>query len=72
MQYQDALIVATVLTLLMTATVFLPAHPYETLEADAGRYCYDLAAFVLQSWITSFAALTGLTVYAKSKQANKG
>jgi len=68
MQYQDALVVATVLMLLLTATTFVPSHPYEALEEDPKRYCYDLLTFLLQAWITSFCGLTGLIVYVKRKE----
>ena len=68
MQYQDALVVATVLMVLLTATTFVPSHSYDTLAEDPGRYCYDLLTFLLQAWITSFCGLTGLIVYVKRKE----
>jgi len=65
MQYRDALTVATVLMVLLTMTTFVPAHPYEALEEDPQRYCYDLITFLMQAWITSFCGLTGLIVYVQ-------
>lgn len=72
MQYRDALYVATVLMILLTATTFLPAHTYEMLNEDPARYVYELAVFLLQSWITSFCGLTGLIVYVQTKAAREG
>lgn len=68
MQYRDALYVASVITLLMFATTFLPAHTYDVLNADPQRYGYDLVVFLLQAWITSFCGLTGLIVYVTTKK----
>jgi len=70
MQYRDAITVATVLMVLLTATTFLPSHTYDMLNEDPTRYTYDLATFLLQSWITSFAGLTGLIVYVQRKEAS--
>jgi len=72
MQYRDAITVATVLMLLLTATTFLPAHTYDMLNEDPTRYTYDLAVFLLQAWITSFCGLTGLIVYVKRQEASDG
>ena len=69
MQYRDALIVATVLMVLLTATTFIPSHSYDVLVEDPARYCYDLITFLLQAWITSFCGLTGLIVYVKRKES---
>lgn len=68
MKYQDALVVATVLMLLLTATTFIPSHPYDAIVDDPARYAYDLITFLLQAWITSFCGLTGLIVYVKRKE----
>jgi len=68
MQYRDALYVASILTILMVATTFLPAHTYDMLQEDAERYGYDLTVFLLQAWITSFCGLTGLIVYTSKKK----
>lgn len=72
MQYRDAVYVATILMILLTTVTFLPAHPYDMLAADPTRYSYDLVVFLLQSWITSFCTLTGLIVYAQTKEAREG
>lgn len=69
MQYQDALVVATVLMILLTCTTFIPSHPYETIVDEPARYAYDLITFLLQAWITSFCGLTGLIVYVKRKES---
>lgn len=69
MQYQDALIVATVITILMVSVSFFTTHSYDMLAEDPDRYVYDLVVLVLQTWIASFAGLTGLTVYAKRQEA---
>jgi len=72
MQYRDAISVATVLMLLLTATTFLPAHTYDVLSEDPTRYAYDLITFLLQAWITSFCGLTGLIVYVKRQESSDG
>ena len=72
MQYRDAIYVATVLMILLTATTFMPAHNYDKLSEDPQRYAYELCVFLLQSWITSFCGLTGLIVYVQTKQAREG
>lgn len=72
MQYRDAVYVATVLMILMVATTFLPSHSYDMLSADSQRYLYELTTFCLQSWITSYAGLTGLIVYVQTKKAREG
>lgn len=72
MQYRDAIVVATVLMILLTCTIFIPTHPYESIVEEPQRYAYDLITFLLQAWITSFCGLTGLTVYAKTKQTPPG
>jgi len=72
MQYRDAITVATVLMLLLTATTFLPAHTYDMFNEDPTRYTYDLIVFLLQAWITSFCGLTGLIVYVKRQESGDG
>jgi len=71
MKYTDAVIVATVLTILMISTAFLPAHSYDMLVAEPDRYFYDLMVFALQNWTTTFCGLTGLIVYAKKREARE-
>lgn len=72
MEYRDAVYVATILMILLTATTFMPAHTYDMLNEDPTRYAYDLFVFLLQSWITSFCGLTGLIVYVKTKADREG
>jgi len=69
MSYRDALIVATILTLVSVATVFMPTHGYDVYLIDPERFVWDLAGFVFCSWITTFASLTGLTFYAKRQSS---
>jgi len=72
MQYRDAVYVATILMVLMVATTFVPAHPYDTALSDFSRYVYDLLTFMLTSWITTFCTLTGLMAYVKSRESGEG
>lgn len=72
MSYKDAAIVATVLMLTITATVFMPTHGYEVYLTDPDRFYFDLATFLFSSWITIFASLTGLTFYAKHQTTQDG
>jgi hypothetical protein len=69
MSYRDAAIVATVLTLVMAASVFMPTHGYDVFLNEPPRFVWDLTVFLFSSWISEFVILTGLTAYAKSKSS---
>lgn len=70
MKYSDAAIVATILMLCTAATVFMPQHGYEVYVEDPDRFTFELAQFLFSTWITTFAALTGLTIYAKRQETS--
>lgn len=69
MSFRDAAIVATILMLSTIATLFLPAHTYDIWASDTIRTAYDLFVFGFSAWITAFCTLTGLSIYAKRKEA---
>jgi hypothetical protein len=69
MVFRDAAIVATVVMILLLIGQFFPAHNYDVLIADPARYAYDLFVSVLGYWFSTFAGLTGLSMYAKSRDA---
>lgn len=72
MSYRDAAIVALFLMVATTCAVFMPTHGYDVLINDPPRFAFDLAVFVISSWITQFVVLTGLTYYAKSQSSGDG
>ena len=72
MNFRDAAIVASVVMLALTATVFMPAHGYDVLLSDPPRWAFDLFVFAFSTWITQFGALTGLMAYANAKKSGDG
>jgi len=72
MSYRDAAIVAIILTVSLTGTVFMPVHGYDVYLNDPPRFWWDLFNFLWITYITVFVSLTGLTKYAKSQSSGDG
>lgn len=64
MNCKDALIVALIIALSVTFTVFMPTHGYDIMAADPPRFIYDLVVFLGAAFLTNFGILSGLTMYA--------
>lgn len=72
MSFRDAAIVATVLMIVTTFTVFMPTHGYEVYTREPERFYFELIMYLGSSWLTLFGSLTGLTALAKRSASGEG
>lgn len=63
MNYKDALIVALIIAISVTFTVFMPTHGYDIMAAEPPRFIWDLIVFFVTAFLTNFGILAGLTMY---------
>jgi hypothetical protein len=72
MTFKDAAIVATIVTVFLCMTVFMPLWGLADVQSNPAEFEYKLSLFIVTTWMTQFMLYTGLNVYAQRAQKNGG